>query len=482
MLSNISSRWTASLVLLLRLASFSAAQVNASTLISSSTTCGPQCQYLAAAAFSFETQAHATADLPFYKVPENFSASLAPGSLLRVEHVTNLTNYTVPSGLTMSRIIYTTTNLNGTILPASAYILWPYVFRKEYSMVAWAHGTSGLFKACAPSNYRSLQYHFMVPYLLAMQGMVVVAPDYAGLGFDTLPSGEHFAHPWALCPAQANDLAHAITAARAAFPQQLPRKGPFVAMGHSQGGGAAWAFAQRLVQSPMDGYKGTVAIAPTTDVVGAVAAGLANSSLPQAPYVLILQPKLIASVTALFPAYNFSGFTPMAADRWFNVMAPLSACLPTDVGVFADVPVDQLAQPGWLEHPAVQRFAEVATSGRKRFQGPLLVVTGDKDAADSVESVGSAFNVTCTMNKQNNWNQSLEMVTYAGVDHFPIIQASQLLWLDWVKARLSGKEVPKPGCKASAVDGFRADSIRQSTAPNFLVDWVGQQESWKYIL
>ena len=137
-------------------------------------------------------------------------------------------------------------------------------------MVAWVHGTSGLLKGCDPSNYRSLQYHFMVPYLLALQGIAVVAPDHAGLGFDNLPLGEHIGHPWALCPAQAGDLAHAISAARSAFPRQLPRNGSFVAMGRSQGGGAAWAFAERMATSPLDGYRGTFAIAPTTNFVSAV--------------------------------------------------------------------------------------------------------------------------------------------------------------------------------------------------------------------
>ncbi len=103
---------------------------------------------------------------------------MAPGSLLTVEPATNLSNFSVPTGLSMSRIIYTTTNLNGTTIPASAYILWPYsplqlssCPNQGYPMVAWAHGTSGALKACAPSNYRNLQYHFMAPFALALQGI-----------------------------------------------------------------------------------------------------------------------------------------------------------------------------------------------------------------------------------------------------------------------------------------------------------------------
>ena len=213
---------------------------------------------------AWESQQHADDSFAFYKAPANFSSSLKEGTLLQVEEITSLLNYTVPSGLTMSRIIYTTADLHGNILPTTAYVLWPYmpVPSKGYPMVAWAHGTSGTFRTCAPSNYRSLQYHFMVPWTIALQGMVVVAPDYAGLGIDQLSSGQKFRHPWTTPPAQANDLGNAIIAARSAFPEYLKTDGPFVAMGHSQGGGTAWGYAVRQAEKPIAGYQGTVVFDP----------------------------------------------------------------------------------------------------------------------------------------------------------------------------------------------------------------------------
>jgi hypothetical protein len=142
----------------------------------------PSPDQLAVLGKAFETSQHASPDLAWYKAPENFTSSLEPGTPLKIEDATDLTNYTVPGGLSMSRIIYTTLDANGRVLPASAYILWPYHALdhgddKGYDVALWAHGTSGLFEPCAPSNYRSLQYHFMVPYLLANQGMAVVAPE-----------------------------------------------------------------------------------------------------------------------------------------------------------------------------------------------------------------------------------------------------------------------------------------------------------------
>lgn len=211
------------------------------------TTCDKTCQALALNASSWISEQQSDPTFSFYKTPSNFSSKLSPGVILKTEDVTNLDNYVVPSGLTMSRIIYTTEDLDGKVIPTSAYVLWPYTAfptgsdsgKKGLPMVAWAHGTTGTFKPCAPSSYRALQYHFQVPFALALQGVAVVAPDYAGLGVSELPNGETIPHSWVTAPAHANDVAFAVTAARSAFPDLLSSDGPFVAMGHSQGGGAS---------------------------------------------------------------------------------------------------------------------------------------------------------------------------------------------------------------------------------------------------
>jgi len=299
---------------------------------------------------------------------------MKPGTLLRVETHTDLTKYTVPSGLTMSRIMYTSQNLNGTVVPASAYVLWPYApFQytdedelhgrrqqkqqapSKFPLVAWSHGTSGFFVNCAPSNYRSLQYQFMTSYSLALEGFAIVATDYAGLGVTTSPDGEQ-THEWLAGPSGANDVAYAIEAARSAFPAQLDKDGPFVAMGHSQGGNVAWSFAERQVKSPVPGYRGTISMSPPTMILELVdnALKIAASTSPTTwplwvGVVLGLQPTIIASITTVYPSYNFSGMTPTSYDRWNNVLKPLQGCLPT--GSLAFDGVDQLAKPGNIYLP-----------------------------------------------------------------------------------------------------------------------------------
>lgn len=85
---------------------------------------------------------------PFYTdLPSNWS-SLPPGSIVKVEERSNISLYTIPPTLGLSRFIYTTKNFNGTIVPASAFVLWPwYVPKSSLSeglpVITLAHGAIG---------------------------------------------------------------------------------------------------------------------------------------------------------------------------------------------------------------------------------------------------------------------------------------------------------------------------------------------------
>lgn len=72
---------------------------------------------------------------------------------------------------------------------------------------------------------------------------MVVATDYAGLGVGLDEKGDKILHEYLASPAAANEVVYSVQAARQAFPELSK---DFVVMGHSQGGGAAWAVAQRV--------------------------------------------------------------------------------------------------------------------------------------------------------------------------------------------------------------------------------------------
>ncbi|KAI1336344.1 Alpha/Beta hydrolase protein [Xylariaceae sp. FL0016] len=334
-------------------------------------------------------------------------------------------------------------------------------------MVAWAHGTSATFTPCGPSNYRSLQYHFMVPYALALQGIAVVAPDYAGLGIDLKPIspiGAPLRHQWA-SKANANDMAYAVTAARSAFPDMLTASGPFVAMGHSQGGRAAWRFAEEQLTYQLPGYAGTVAIAPPTTILPDFAAQLAADNSPgTSTDLLAIQPLIIDSVTALYPSYDWAGFTATARDRWHNVLRAVGGCLPTMT----------------LALGSGSSGAGVGGSDGRWPQGvcgPLLVVNGEADATVLVNTTAKIVDDTCGMMSATGSAGSLHFTRYGGVQHFPAIQAPQGKWIQWVKDRLAGLPVDG-GCTRERISGLWTDDSVQSPLPNFLLSWNTRENIW----
>ncbi|KUJ07791.1 uncharacterized protein LY89DRAFT_765845 [Mollisia scopiformis] len=462
--------------------------------LNGSSTCGAECQELVPLAIAYEHSAHAHYPLDdFYSIPSNFTPSMEPGTLLSVETHTNLTNYTVPSSLTMSRIMYTSMSLNGTIVPASAFVLWPYApfeynvgktsktASGKFPMVAWAHGTAGLFAACAPSNYRSLQYQFMTSYSLAIEGFAVVATDYAGLGVTTLPNGEQ-SHAYLAGAAGANDVAYAVEATRKAFPAQFEPEGPFVTMGHSQGGNVAWAFAERQAHTKVSGYLGTITISPPMRVIDELNAALqtiATTTIPIASLplwvttIIGLQPIIIAGITAVFPSYNYSGMSPIAYDRYQNVVKPLQGCLPTNSLAYADV--TDFAIPGWTNDSIVQQWQDQYHVSGREFQGPLLIIAGSNDVI-SIDQLSSGINASCDA----SCDQSLEAYVYNDMEHFPVIQASRIKWMSWIKDKFTGNSKSDGSCgKMTTVQGFNTNYTIQSQAANWLVGWTNSSLGWE---
>jgi hypothetical protein len=71
----------------------------------------------------------------FYAVP-NGSANAPAGSVLKAQIDANVSDYTLPANTAIWRILFQTKTLDGTLAPASAYILWPFMARPESEMGA----------------------------------------------------------------------------------------------------------------------------------------------------------------------------------------------------------------------------------------------------------------------------------------------------------------------------------------------------------
>lgn len=366
-------------------------------------------------------------DEEFYRVPSG-TADAPPGTLLKLQLDANTSAYTLPAHTAISRFIYQTQTLNGTKVPASAYVLWPYLPRTQpngggYPVVAWAHGTTGGFGECAPSHVRDLWYDFLAPFPLVLQGYVVVAPDYAGLGVDKDAKGHAITHQYLANPSHANDLFYSVQAAQSAF-TTLSKQ--FVVVGQSQGGGAAWGAAQRQALIPVEGYLGSVASSPVTNFLG-IATSTEFGTQP-----LIGAAALIArSLGSVFPGFDLNRILTPRGIQIITLLSEIQGCNPAASEILT---VPDLLRPTFSQDFYVQAYQNLTSNGGRAIAGPLLVIQGEADNIVPFQLTATAIDQTCNLNPR----VQLEFATFANVTHEPVVYASQRIWLKWIEDRFAG--------------------------------------------
>jgi len=128
-----------------------------------------------------------------------------------------------------------------------------------WPIVVWAHGTTGVADVCAPSKAALADSTKDLISKLLAAGYVVVAPDYEGLGTPGI-------HPFLNVKSEAFSITDAVVATRNYLSQRnLLTSKKWVTVGHSQGGHAALGAAQYASREQLD-YKGTVAVAPASNL------------------------------------------------------------------------------------------------------------------------------------------------------------------------------------------------------------------------
>lgn len=278
-------------------------------------------------------------------------------------------------------------------------------------------------------------------------GYAVVAPDYAGLGINATANGTSIPHQWTANPAAANDLMYAVTAAQKAWKSRLSSQ--FVVFGHSQGGGAAWAAAERQARDPVPGYLGTVAASPLRDL-SVYAAGPAAITPTALAY---------GAVTAA------SVFEDFRIDQWvtdegrpsYDAFERLQGCQNVGSTLFTNPSVSYV-QPKWNETYYLGALKNLTAIGGKAFKGPLLVLQGTKDTFIDTAGVTELVQTTCDKFAKED---SLRYAKFEGSDHVPTLYASQQYWLQWIEDRFSGKE-EKAGCQN---EDFKPASPAESYQP-----------------
>ncbi|KAL8723375.1 MAG: hypothetical protein Q9181_007295 [Wetmoreana brouardii] len=364
---------------------------------------------------------------PFYKVPPQ-SAEAPAGTLLKVERETDPNLYNIPPNHAISRFMYQSQKSDDSLVPVTAYVLWPYTaraHREGYPLVAWAHGTSGVNPDSAPSNLKHLWHDFQVVYQLTLNGYVVVATDYAGLGLGSDALGNPIAHEYMTGPAQGNDVVFSVKAAREAFPELSQE---FVIIGDSEGGQAAWAAAERLYRVPLPSHLGTIAMSPLTRLL----------SLPQSGWVIpLLVIMLVPGLQQKFPDFKPEDVLTPKGVKTLQTYRALNGC---NTLLFQLPCADDVLRSDWQSNTHIQRYQEVAATGGKDISGPLLVIHGDSDNIVEVPSVTDAAHATAKVCPSNH----IAYHILPHVSHVPAMYVGQQIWMDWIAARFAGEQL-SPG-------------------------------------
>ena len=343
------------------------------------------------------------------------SARGKPGTLIRSE---TFTGYELPPDVRATRILYRSRSQADRDTVASAVVIVPTRDAPSggWPFIIWAQATMGVASTCAPSLSKQLgEYTETLVKEGLARGFAVVTVDYSGLG-----AGSPREYLWKA--ANANDIAFAAPAARAAESQLAPA---WVAVGHSEGGLAAWGVAEKMVSLHDSAYRGAMALAPFVDadmLVGRAAVTPGQTYYPV--YVAF-------GIKAADPAFDVH---TMLLPMGFNAYPRLTtqACRGLASALAGRLRAGTVLDPRWTALPLVQTLVSSNLVGNKRIEGPLFVGSPDSDDIISERTVAARAKALCS---------TRATVTY---QVYPGDRKSMLLTafpdqLDWIVDRLQDR-------------------------------------------
>lgn len=371
----------------------------------------------------------------FYDPPAPLPAA-THGTLIRRQQVTGVPG--LPAGATLWRILYHSTSVTGSDIAVSGYVVVPTATAPAggYPVIAWAHGTTGVARTCAPSLFSNAPDSsgiYLAPDLdsYVSAGYVVAATDYEGLGGPGV-------HPYLVGDSEGDNVLDAAVAAG-----QLPGvhdSKDVVIVGHSQGGQAA-LFAGQLATTytPALHVVGTVGIAPLTQV---------STALPLATDLGELS--LLASAAygwaRNYPQLHMSDvFTPAAIPLIQHLET--AGCLDSVSTALAGKSVSSVLQSGFATTSTMKQLLQANNPGSVHTDSPMLVLQGTSDTTIPVFLAQTFESTQCPA-----VHDDLALRLYPGATHGSVLVASATDMVAWIAQRFAGKPVPS-GCSTTTVKG-----------------------------
>ncbi|SCO58613.1 uncharacterized protein FFMR_15769 [Fusarium fujikuroi] len=409
-----------------------ASNFNISKEVALSYGCNETCQEVLAITNAADLETMGTAfDFDFYETADNFSTS-TPGDLLKLAAIDS-SSLDVPAGMTTFRFQYTSRDLDGSPVPSTGFIAFPFAkpaCGQELPLVAYAHGTIGVYRGCAPSSSPSLfNYDSWSP--LIMRGYAIVGTDYAGLG------NNFTTHKYTSYAAHANDIYYSVKAAHKAFPGVFTRE--WMSVGHSQGAGAVWKLSEHpLVQKASSGYLGTVAVSPAAKLYDTVKL-VYNSYFPRPgfhQYVVAAEMgPLVYGVMQAFPNYKCPWLGEAMKQR-LKLASLGQFCTMAFMGLSFDLSREQLimSSKNPKEDQTLKKFQAInAPAQGNSASRPLLVIHEWNDTSVIPENTVEAYHAAVAAGNE------VHLVRYPGLDHSATLTASAPRWLEFLDDKFAHK-------------------------------------------
>lgn len=295
-----------------------------------------------------------------------------------------------------------------------------------WPIVVWAHGTTGVADACAPSKSALTDSTKDLISKLLAAGYVVVAPDYEGLGTPGI-------HPFLNVKSEAFSITDAVVATRNYLLQRnLLTSKKWLTVGHSQGGNAALGAAQYASRAQLD-YKGTVAVAPASNLGNILVAGeaqVANAPIDIKIGTYAQLDTYTALVTAGIrntqPSFDYgqvftSQISSIAAQAENLCAGPLEDAFEADMESYAGNHSGTLdgytrTQPNFMAVPLVKTFLEKDSQPLQvKVTTPIIIYQGIADpTVPKLATDLLIFNATTLGTKINsyvtgNWDHNTAM-------------------------------------------------------------------------
>lgn len=371
-----------------------------------------------------------TPPTPFYTPPEQLPEGL-PGTVIKSEPMVG-----APSGIRATRIMYLSTSASGEPTAVTGMVVEPDAPAGPAGrpVVAFAHGTTGTARQCAPSIAPFIDQttgtHMWEARIrpLVNQGYAVAAADYEGEGAPGNPV-------YTLKATEAHNVLDSLRAAVYLAPERIDASRMAI-YGHSQGGHASLSAASLAPEyAPELQLRGAVVSAPGMIPPIPLALdslvsnpGNAEESAIRTSYVL----NLMSSWTTAFP----------------DELSPSDMLTPQGVEAMAltqeychDALVEQLTQPfdTYVKSDPPENILNVVSQNMpvdRRVDMPVLMMQGMKDTDVSPQLTRATAQALCQLG-------TVVDTFFAENDtHETLVWAARPAELDWIADRFNG--VPAP--------------------------------------